>query len=106
MAARPLEPAIAAARGLTPRERAAAIRNARAVSLHFAHAVSADSAQMVQRIWNGLTAAEQAALAVVLAEAADGRKLLHVAKSEDEDNGMPVHVTRRKDRNDEGSRCA
>jgi hypothetical protein len=79
----PLEPAIAAARGLTPAERARAVERAKGVAFQFVTAVRNGSAAGVQRVANGLDWHEMAALAVVLAEAADPVKLKVVKEARD-----------------------
>lgn len=76
---------------LTPERRSLAMARARQAAPHFARAVSQGDARMVQRVRDGLDEHEFAALAVVLAAAADGAALLRLARTDDD--AMPGHVT-------------
>ena len=91
MTIRPLEPALAAHRGLTPAQRGKAIERAKGVCMQFANAVRLGDAQMVQRLSAGLEWHEMAALAVVLAAAADAIKLKVIKETED-DERTTAHV--------------
>ena len=85
---RPLEPEIAAARGLTPSQRAALDAAAKAVAMRFAWAVRARHAAEVQRVTAGMSRDQLAALAVVLADAVNPATLMAVTRAADD--GMPV----------------
>ena len=89
---KPLDPRIAAARGLTPGQRADLIATAKRAALPFAAAVRADSPGRVQAIASGLDRQQLAALACVLAEAAEPGRLRIICETPD--NGIPDGVTR------------
>lgn len=78
-----LHPSVAAHRGLTPAQRAKALDRAKGVCMQFAGAVLRGDAAMVQRLSAGLDWHELAALAVVLAAAADPVRLKVIKESDD-----------------------
>lgn len=84
--ARPLEPAIAAAKGLSPAQRAKAVERAKGVCMQFANAVRMGDAHMVNRLSQGLEWHEMAALAVVLAAAVEPARLKVIKEARDDDD--------------------
>jgi hypothetical protein len=87
---RPLEPHIAAARGLTPAQRAGLIAAAKKVAIRFAWAVKTKNAPVLQQISDGLDRDQLAALATVLAAATDPTDLRVIVEATDD--GLPEHV--------------
>lgn len=73
---------------LTPAGRDRAITRARHVCVRFAGAVRDGNAHLVQRISDDLNPADMAALAVVLAAAADPGLLQVIRDVHDDDEGM------------------